>query len=113
MIPATELAAALSTAYPALRGHIATRPEDLAAISRGKLRLARDLRAYRRIAVSFVPDLSDQEGVRRGLRRFVQRERMRIAARELFGSADMDVTARELADLAQVSIDRAITEALQ
>jgi [glutamine synthetase] adenylyltransferase / [glutamine synthetase]-adenylyl-L-tyrosine phosphorylase len=113
VIPATELAAALSTAYPALRGHIATRPEDLQAISRGKLRLARDLRGYRRIAASFVPDLSDHDAVRRGLRLFVQRERMRIAARELFASADVDVTARELADLAQVSIDLAVTEALR
>lgn len=113
MIPATELAAALSTAYPALRGHIATRPEDLQAISRGKIRLARDVRMYRRIAASFVPDLSDLDAVRRGLRLFVQRERMRIAARELLDTADMDVTARELADLAQVSIDLAVTEALR
>lgn len=113
MIPATELAAALSTAFPALRGHIAKRPEDVQAISRGKLRLARDVRAYRRIAASFVPDLSDLDAVRRGLRHFVQRERMRIAARELFGSADMDVTARELADLAQVSIDLAVAEAMR
>lgn len=113
MIPVPELAAALSTAYPALRGQIATRPEDLQAISRGKLRLARDMRAYRRIAASFVPDLSDIDGVRRGLRLFVQRERMRVAARELFGSADIDVTARELADLAQVSIDLAVAEAMR
>lgn len=113
MIPAAELANALAAAYPALRGQITTRPEDLQAISRGKLRLARDLRAYRRIGAQFVPDLSDHEGVRRGLRLFAQRERMRIAARELFGSADVDVTARELSDLAQVCIDLALTEAMR
>lgn len=115
MIDPKDLAAALSTAYPALRGQIAMRPEDLVAIARGKLRIARDLRTLRRIGATFVPDLSDHDGVRRGLRLFAQRERMRVAARELLASAgaDLDVTSRELSDLAQVCIDLAVAEALQ
>ncbi len=115
MINPQDLATALSSAYPALRGQIATRPEDLVAIAGGKLRIARDLRTLRRIGASFVPDLADHEGVRRGMRLFAQRERMRVAARELLASAgaDLDVTSRELSDLAQVCIDLAVAEALR
>ena len=104
----SDLAAALSAAYPALRAQIATRPADLVAISRGKLRIARDVRTYRRIASTFV-----SEDVRRGLRLFAQRERLRIAARELLvrEAGDVDVTARELSDLAQVCIEIALSEA--
>lgn len=107
------LAQKIGDAYPALRPHIERRPEDIAAIARGKLRTARDLRAYRRMAASFVPDLTDLEGVRRGLRLFVQRERLRVAARELVPreAGDIDVTSRELSDLAQVSIEIALAEA--
>lgn len=110
---AIELAHALSAAYPALHAQITRCPEDVVAISRGKLRVARDLRAYRRIAAGFVSDLSDHEGVRRGLRHFTQRERLRVAARELRAreAGDVDVTARELADLAQVGIELAVAEA--
>src|SRR5688572_808404 len=80
--PTALFAATLVAAYPALRTQIETHPEDLAAASRGKLRIARDLRTYRRHAVALVPDLSDHEALRRGLRRFANRERLRIAARE-------------------------------
>ena len=108
-----DLAAALSAAYPALRGQIAFRPEDVAAIGKGRLRIARDLRAYRRISASFVPDLGDLDAVRRGLRLFAQRERLRVAARELRAreAGDVDVTARELSDLAQACIELALAEA--
>lgn len=110
---AVELAAALMTAYPALRAQVTHRPEDVIAIAKGKLRIARDLRGYRRLGATFVPDLSDHDDVRRGLRHFAQRERLRIAARELRAreGGDVDVTARELSDLAQVSIEIALAEA--
>ncbi|HVJ89843.1 MAG TPA: hypothetical protein VM580_08560, partial [Labilithrix sp.] len=108
-----ELAAALLSAYPALRTQIVTRPDDVVTIGKGRLRIARDLRTYRRQAVSFVPDLTNHDEVRRGLRLFAQRERLRIAARELRAreAGDVDVTARELSDLAQVCIEVALAEA--
>jgi [glutamine synthetase] adenylyltransferase / [glutamine synthetase]-adenylyl-L-tyrosine phosphorylase len=107
------LAAVLSAAYPALRPQITNRPEDISAIARGKLRIARDVRTYRRLAQAAVPDLEDPDLVRRGLRVFAQRERLRVGARELLAQegADVDVTARELADLAQVCIEIAVSEA--
>lgn len=108
-----DLAVALIVAYPGLRAQIISRPEDVVAIGKGRLRIARDLRAYRRLASSFVSDLSSHEGVRRGLRLFAQRERLRIAARELRAreAGDVDVTARELSDLAQICIELALAEA--
>lgn len=109
------LAALLSAAYPALRAQIFARPEDIVAITRGKLRISRDLRAYRRLGATLVPSLDDDEGVARGLRRLAQRERLRIAARELLASTiggdDLDVTAREVSDLAQVCLEIAVAEA--
>lgn len=112
---AASLAALLSAAYPALRPQILTRPEDVLAIAHGKMRIARDLRTLRKLALSSVGDLDDALGVRRGLRLFAQRERLRVAARELLASegGDVDVTARELSDIAQVCIELATTEALR
>ncbi|MBX3222819.1 MAG: bifunctional [glutamate--ammonia ligase]-adenylyl-L-tyrosine phosphorylase/[glutamate--ammonia-ligase] adenylyltransferase [Labilithrix sp.] len=108
-----ELAAALMTAYPGLRAQILHRPEDVVAIGKGRLRIAKDLRAFRRLAAGFVHDLNDHDEVRRGLRLFAQRERLRVAARELRAreAGDVDVTARELSDLAQVCIELALAEA--
>ena len=111
---AAVLAGLLSAAYPAHRSQIFSRPEDVVAITEGNLRIARDLRAYRKVAASFVSDLGDVDGVRRGLRLFARRERLRTAARELLGQdgEDVDTTARELSDLAQVCIEIAVGEAL-
>ena len=108
------LAALLSAAYPALKAQILTRPQDVIAIAHGKMRIARDLRTLRRLALSFVADLGDPQAVRRGLRLFAQRERLRVAARELLASesGDIDTTAREISDIAQVCIEIATTEAL-
>jgi glutamate-ammonia-ligase adenylyltransferase len=107
-----ELRTLLRDAYPALRGSLETHPEDVPAIVRS-LRQARDLRTYRRLAASAVGDLGDPAGVRRGLRRFAAREKLRIAARELLAlpGHDVDVTARELSDLADACCDVALAEA--
>jgi [glutamine synthetase] adenylyltransferase / [glutamine synthetase]-adenylyl-L-tyrosine phosphorylase len=109
----TELATALIVAYPGLRAQIVLRPGDVMAIGKGRLRIARDLRAYRRLGSTIAADFSNHDEVRRGLRLFAQRERLRIAARELRAgeAGDVDVTARELSDLAQVCIELAIAEA--
>lgn len=110
---ALSLARSIMTAYPGLRAQVVARPGDVTVLARGRLRVARDLRAYRRLASSAIGDVSNLEDVRRGLRLFAQRERLRIAARELLAqeAGDVDVTARELSDLAQVSIEIALTEA--
>ena len=111
--PEDDLARALATAYPALRAQMGLHPDDVVAIGKGRLRIARDVRSYRRLALAWIPTLDDHDDVRRGLRRFAQRERLRIAARELHtkDGGDVDVTARELSDLAQVCIELALAEA--
>lgn len=110
-----NLAAVLGSAYPALRAQILARPEDVVALTKGKLRIARDVRNYRRLASSVMGRPDDLPSVRRGLRLFAQRERLRIAARELFAhdGNDVDTTARELSDLAEVCVDLAVAEALR
>ena len=107
-----ELGALLVCSYPAFGPLIDAHPEDLLALARGT-RQARDLRAYRRLAASAVGDLSDGARVRRGLRRWTSREKLRIAARELLAHPghDVDVTSRELADLADVCCEIALAEA--
>jgi glutamate-ammonia-ligase adenylyltransferase len=108
-----DLATALVVFYPGLRAQIVLRPSDVVEIGRGGLRLFRDLRTYRRILAGVVPEGASLDDVRRGLRIFAQRERLRIAARELHSreSGDVDITARELSDLAQVCIELALSEA--
>lgn len=108
-----ELAALIGSAYPSLAREIDAHPEDLFAIARNT-RKARDLRDYRRLAATAVGDLTDRTRVQRGLRRLVAREKLRIATRELlaYPGQDVDVTARELSDLADVCCEVALTEAL-
>jgi glutamate-ammonia-ligase adenylyltransferase len=108
-----ELGALVGCAYPALARGMDSHPEDLAAIAHGTAR-ARTLRVYRRLAAVALGDLSDPVGVRRGLRRFAAREKLRVAARELlaYPGHDVDVTARELSDLADVCCEFALAEAL-
>jgi glutamate-ammonia-ligase adenylyltransferase len=107
-----ELGALICVAYPALSPEIDAHPEDLVGLRR--MDHAREARAYRRLAAGAVGDLSDPERVRRELRRFVAREKLRIATRELLANPghDVDVTARELSDLADVSCEFALSEAL-
>jgi glutamate-ammonia-ligase adenylyltransferase len=107
-----ELGALIACSCPALERAIDAHPEDLVAIGRG-LRQARDARTYRRLASAAVVDPSDGARVRRGLRRFAEREKLRVAARELAGypGHDVDVTSRELSDLADVCCEVALAEA--
>ncbi len=107
-----ELGALVACAYPGLAPEIHAHPEDLVAVARGT-RQARDLRTYRRLAATAVGDVTDRLRVQRGLRRFVAREKLRIAVREVlaYPGQDVDVTARELSDLADVSCEIALTEA--
>lgn len=102
----------MGEAYPALGPFMDAHPEDVAALARGT-RQARDLRAYRRLAAAAAGNLTDGDAARRGLRRFAARERLRIAARERLAhpGQDVDVTARELSDLADVCCEVALAEA--
>ena len=111
---ALDFAAALSCAYPAFALPLERTLGDVLAVTRAGTKTARDLRAYRRLVVSHVGDGTDAEQVRRGLRVFARREKLRVAARELLplAGSDVDVTSRELADLADVCIQVALAEAL-
>ncbi|MGO9836390.1 MAG: bifunctional [glutamate--ammonia ligase]-adenylyl-L-tyrosine phosphorylase/[glutamate--ammonia-ligase] adenylyltransferase [Polyangiaceae bacterium] len=108
-----ELGALLACAYPALARAIDAHPEDLAAVAQSTGR-SRGPRAYRRLAAAALGDLSDSAGMMSGLRRFASREKLRVAARELLAhpGQDVDVTARELSDLADVCCEFALAEAL-
>ena len=108
-----ETAALLACAYPALARLIDARPEDVVAALKGGSRHARDARSYKRIALPLIGDLEDEAGVRHGLRVFAGREKLRVAARELLNhpGSDVDVTSRELSDLADLCCELALIEA--
>ncbi len=114
MPTAAELRAKLVDAYPALARSLDAFPEDVAALARGT-RQARDARSYRRLLSVSMGGAADVVELRRVLRRFAGRERLRIAARELLAhpGQDVDVTARELSDLADVCCEAALGEALR
>lgn len=111
--PIELLRARLVDAYPAIARSLEAFPDDLAALGRG-VKQPRDARTYRRLAATTIGDLSDAGAVRAGLRRLARRERLRIAARELlaYPGQDVDVTARELSDLADACCEVALVEAL-
>ena len=111
---AADLAALLSCAYPALAQAIDAHPSDVLVLARQGTKTTRDARAYRRLLSQLAPPLEDEVGVRRALRTFARREKMRVAARELMPNAgsEVDITARELSDLADTCLGTALDEAL-
>ena len=111
--PAADLRAMLGEAYPALVSSMQAHPEDVIALGRG-MRHPRNARSYRRLLASASGLSPDPSQMRAGLRRFALREKLRIAARELmaYPGNDVDVTARELSDLADVCCEASLTEAL-
>ncbi|MEO8875726.1 MAG: bifunctional [glutamate--ammonia ligase]-adenylyl-L-tyrosine phosphorylase/[glutamate--ammonia-ligase] adenylyltransferase, partial [Polyangiaceae bacterium] len=105
-----DLATLLACAYPAMENVLVARNADVRAVAHGSRTFARrDLRTLRSLA----PSPSDPL-LRGKLRAFSYREKIRIAARELFlePTADIEITARELSDLADVCIDVALREAV-
>jgi glutamate-ammonia-ligase adenylyltransferase len=108
-----DLGARLYAVFPAVAREIDAHPEDLHAIA-GGIHHARELTSLRRLAASKLAHASGSQDIRRALRRFAAREKLRIAARELLAQPghDVDVTARELADLADVCCEHALAEAL-
>lgn len=108
-----QISALVEATYPALARQLQVFPDDAQVLARSVLRQGRDLRSLRRQAMALVGDITDLAAVRRGLRRFAAREKLRVAVRELLHlpGADVDVTARELSDLADVCAEVALGEA--
>lgn len=100
----------LATAYEALTGAVL---RDAHAVAKpwpaDRSALAKALDRY------LAAGAPDEHGAR--LRRFAERQRLRIALRELLppalGGADFVVTARELSMLADVTIEAALSEAMR
>lgn len=114
--PAFALAVLLSAAYPALFAVMEANPEIAERLAAEGHLTARDRGTYLSRLRGRASDLSDASRVRRELRRAAREERIRIALRELLppsaGGADLDVTWRELADLAEATIEVALGEAI-
>ncbi len=115
---AIDLATLLACAYPSIAPTLEAHAADVVALASSPL-TPREAREYKELtAAALAPPLIAEadpgEGVRARLRRLAYKEKLRIAARELLPepTADVDVTARELADLADACIEAALTEAL-
>ncbi len=114
---AHAVAVLLSAAYPALAPALEASPEIARALVDDGTLAARDRAGLAMRIGARVGDLDDVDHVRRELRRAARDERIRIALRELLppalGGADVDVTARELSALADVTMEIALAEATQ
>ena len=113
---AHALATLLSAGYPALASVLEASPDIARRLAEEGFVAARYHPDFLARTLSRVGDLGDAEHVRRELRLVARAERVRIALRELLppslGGADVDVTARELADLASATIEVALAEAV-
>ncbi len=113
---AHALGTLLGAAYPALASVIEGSPDIARRLADEGFVAARSHGDFMTRTLARVGDLGDAERVSRELRRAAQAERIRIALRELLppslGGADVDVTARELADLAAATIEVALAEAV-
>src|SRR5205823_1798883 len=111
------LATLLASAYPALGPALEAAPDIVRRIAAEGYLVARDVPVLRSRLGARVGDLTEPDRVRRELRRAARDERIRIALRELLppalGGADVDVTARELAALADVTLEIALNEAIR
>lgn len=112
---AHAVAVLLSAAYPALAPTLEASPEIARALVDDGTLAARDRGGLAMRIGARIGDLDDVDRVRRELRRAARDERIRIALRELLppalGGADVDVTARELSALADVTMEVALAEA--
>lgn len=111
---ALEVGVLLCTCFPAVAQHVRSSPSDVVQISKEGWRAVRTRKA---LLASLRAEVAKNEGdVQRTLRRFARRERLRVALRELLprvlGGADVDVTSRELAHLADATIEVALDEAI-
>ncbi len=107
----------LSVSYPAIGAAARAHPDEVADCVAEGVSAPRTRDRYIALARAAVgPDL-EERAVRKGLRALARRERMRVALREVLprrlGGADVDVTARELAMLADATIEVALEEAVE
>ncbi|AUX40870.1 glutamate--ammonia-ligase adenylyltransferase [Sorangium cellulosum] len=113
---AFAVAALLTAAYPAIGAAIEANPDIAERLAAEGHQTARDRATYLARIRGRAGDLSDADRVRRELRRVAREERIRIALRELLppsaGGADVDVTSRELTELAEATIEVALAEAV-
>lgn len=102
--------------YPALRPAVRRHASDMMRIVDDELATPRSRARFEQLGREELGAELDAERVRRGLRVFARRERLRIALRELLprdmGGADVDVTSKELAYLADVTLELALEEAI-
>jgi glutamate-ammonia-ligase adenylyltransferase len=114
--PAAALATAVSAAFPAYGQLADARPELFAALANEGWRTERTRAGYDAGFRARAGNLDDGDAVRAALRLELQFEKLRIATRELLPrslqGADVDVTAREISDLAEASIELALAEAM-
>ena len=110
------IATLLGTAYPAIGAALEAAPDVARRLDEEGFRATRHHGDFLARILSRVGDLRDADRVLRELRRAARDERIRIALRELLppslGGADVDVTARELAALADATIEVALAEAV-
>jgi glutamate-ammonia-ligase adenylyltransferase len=114
---AAALATAVATAFPAFLAMADARPEAFVELANEQWRTERTRAAFDVSLRARAGALEDGDGVRAGLRLGLQYEKLRIATRELLPralhGADVDATAREIAYLAEASIEIALAEATQ
>jgi glutamate-ammonia-ligase adenylyltransferase len=111
------VAALLATAYPALSTQVMADPEVVRSLCAEGFHTRRDREGLVARLLSRAGDLGASEHAMREVRRAVQAEKLRIALREALplalGGADVDVTAREHACLAEAAIEVALAEAVR
>jgi glutamate-ammonia-ligase adenylyltransferase len=113
---AFAVAVLLAAAYPSLATPIFAEPEIARTLVAEGFQAHRDREAYLVRLHARAGDPSAHEHAGRELRRTVRDEKIRIALREVLplalGGADVDVTAREHAFLAEAAIEVALAEAV-
>ncbi|MFO0587362.1 MAG: bifunctional [glutamate--ammonia ligase]-adenylyl-L-tyrosine phosphorylase/[glutamate--ammonia-ligase] adenylyltransferase [Polyangiaceae bacterium] len=110
------VAVLLAAVYPSLATPIFAEPEIARSLINEGYEAHPDREAYLERLRRRAGDPSTNEHVARDLRRAVRDEKIRIALREVLplslGGADVDVTAREHAELAEAAIEIALGEAV-
>ena len=112
-----RLASLITRIFPPFRALLACDPDAFRLLTAHGWRQKRSRKRYLQLFLAAIEDFTDDDQVRQALRRIVGREKLRIAVRELLppaaSGADVDVTAREVADLAATSLDIALLAAEQ
>jgi glutamate-ammonia-ligase adenylyltransferase len=112
---AAALATVVATAFPAYASMADARPAAFVELCAEGWRAERTRTGLETAIRAQAGGLEDEDGVRAALRRALQYEKLRIATRELLPrslhGADVDTTSREIAALAEASIEVALAEA--